>query len=168
MTTFPNSPKLIKGGIVLIDPQSAQVQRIISLQYNPESLEPHFASPGNRRRRRSLGSVAFERAGGGDDQARRRDRRHRSIGISRSESECCGARHPAATGAVGILVHPSSGQLNSNNQLAQSGRLGNRPDGSGAGAVCLEQATASCPCASPISASPKKRSIRRSIRSAPK
>ena len=38
MTTFPNSPKLIKGGIVLIDPQSAQVKRIISLQYNPESL----------------------------------------------------------------------------------------------------------------------------------
>jgi hypothetical protein len=38
MTTFPNSPKLIKGGIVLIDPPSAQVYRIISLQYNPESL----------------------------------------------------------------------------------------------------------------------------------
>ena len=38
MSTFPNSPKLIKGGIVLIDPQSAQVRRIISLQYNPESL----------------------------------------------------------------------------------------------------------------------------------
>ena len=38
MTTFPNSPKLIKGGIVLIDPRSAQVQRIISLQYNPETL----------------------------------------------------------------------------------------------------------------------------------
>jgi hypothetical protein len=32
------SPKLLKGGIVLIDPQSALVQRIVSLQYNPESL----------------------------------------------------------------------------------------------------------------------------------
>jgi hypothetical protein len=38
MTTFPNSPKLLKGGIVLIDPQTARVQRIISLQYNPDSL----------------------------------------------------------------------------------------------------------------------------------
>jgi hypothetical protein len=32
------SPKLIKGGIVLIDPDSGQPTRIISLQYNPETL----------------------------------------------------------------------------------------------------------------------------------
>lgn len=38
MTTFPNSPKLLKGGIVLIDPGSAAVRRIIALQYNPDSL----------------------------------------------------------------------------------------------------------------------------------
>lgn len=38
MTTFPNSPKVLKGGIVLIDVESARVQRIISLQYNPDSL----------------------------------------------------------------------------------------------------------------------------------
>src|SRR6266481_236820 len=38
MTTFPGSPKVLKGSLVLIDADSAQVQRIISLQYNPESL----------------------------------------------------------------------------------------------------------------------------------
>jgi len=38
MTTFPRSPKLLKGGIVLIDPDTSAVQRIISLQYNPEKL----------------------------------------------------------------------------------------------------------------------------------
>lgn len=38
MTTFPNAPKVLKGGIALIDPVSAQVRRIISLQYNPDSL----------------------------------------------------------------------------------------------------------------------------------
>lgn len=38
MTTFPGSPKVLKGGIVLIDAESARVLRIISLQYNPESL----------------------------------------------------------------------------------------------------------------------------------
>lgn len=38
MTTFPNSPLLHKGGIVLIDPETARVRRIISLQYNPETL----------------------------------------------------------------------------------------------------------------------------------
>jgi hypothetical protein len=38
MSTFPNSPKILKGGIVLIDAGTARVQRIISLQYNPDSL----------------------------------------------------------------------------------------------------------------------------------
>ena len=38
MSTFPNSPYILKGGIVLIDSKTAQVQRIIVLQYNPDSL----------------------------------------------------------------------------------------------------------------------------------
>lgn len=38
MTNFPNSPRLLKGGIVVIDPVSAVVQRVIALQYNPDSL----------------------------------------------------------------------------------------------------------------------------------
>jgi hypothetical protein len=38
MTTYPNSPKILKGGLVLLDPASARVRRIISLQYNPEQL----------------------------------------------------------------------------------------------------------------------------------
>src|SRR5947209_19662469 len=38
MSTFPGSPHLLKGGIVLIDPDSGAVQRIITLQYNPDTL----------------------------------------------------------------------------------------------------------------------------------
>lgn len=38
MTTFPGSPRLLKGGIVLIDPVSGTVKRTISLQYNPDTL----------------------------------------------------------------------------------------------------------------------------------
>ena len=38
MTTFHNTPRLIKCGIVLIDPDSGTVLRVIALQYNPESL----------------------------------------------------------------------------------------------------------------------------------
>ncbi len=38
MITFPGSPRLLKGGIVLIDPDSAAVLRIIALQYNPDTL----------------------------------------------------------------------------------------------------------------------------------
>jgi hypothetical protein len=38
MTTFPGSPRLIKGGIVLMDPDIGVVQRIIPLQYNPDTI----------------------------------------------------------------------------------------------------------------------------------
>jgi hypothetical protein len=38
MSTFPNSLRLLKGGIVLVDPETAAVRRIISLQYTPDML----------------------------------------------------------------------------------------------------------------------------------
>jgi hypothetical protein len=38
MSSFPGSPRLVKGGIVLIDPVSAAIRRMIVLQYNPDSL----------------------------------------------------------------------------------------------------------------------------------
>ena len=38
MSTFPNSPKLIKAGLVIVDAGTARVLRIISLQYNSDTL----------------------------------------------------------------------------------------------------------------------------------
>lgn len=38
MTSFPNSPRLSKGGIVVMDQLTSAVRRIIPLQYNPDSL----------------------------------------------------------------------------------------------------------------------------------
>ena len=34
----PNSPRLIKGGIVTMDPDTSAVKSVIALQYNPDSL----------------------------------------------------------------------------------------------------------------------------------
>jgi Contractile injection system tube protein len=38
MTTFPGSPKLIRGGIVVMNPTTAQLIRIIVFQFNPDTL----------------------------------------------------------------------------------------------------------------------------------
>src|SRR5271166_6388636 len=38
MSAFPNSPRLVKGGIVTMDPDTSAVQSVIALQYNPDSL----------------------------------------------------------------------------------------------------------------------------------
>ncbi|MCP4047402.1 MAG: hypothetical protein GY732_15605 [Gammaproteobacteria bacterium] len=42
MSAFPNSPQLIKGGIVIMEPDTGKVIRIISLQYNPDTLTRSF------------------------------------------------------------------------------------------------------------------------------
>ncbi len=53
MTTFHNSPRLLKAGIVLVDPDNATPLRVITLQYNPEtlsrSLQPQAVKEGGDR-----------------------------------------------------------------------------------------------------------------------
>src|SRR5215469_17089782 len=48
MTTFPGSPRILKGGIVLLDPDTFTVlpNGIIVLQYNPDSLTRSFKIKG--------------------------------------------------------------------------------------------------------------------------
>jgi hypothetical protein len=38
MSGFPNSPRLVKGGIVTMDPDTSAVRSVIALQYNPDSI----------------------------------------------------------------------------------------------------------------------------------
>src|SRR5258708_4405357 len=38
MPGIPISPRLVKGGIVTIDPDTSAVRSVIALQYNPDSL----------------------------------------------------------------------------------------------------------------------------------
>jgi hypothetical protein len=38
MSTFPNAPKLLKGGLVILSADGARVRRAIALQYNPDTL----------------------------------------------------------------------------------------------------------------------------------
>lgn len=42
MSSFPGSPRLLHGGLVLIDPDTGAVLRIIALQYNPDTLTRSF------------------------------------------------------------------------------------------------------------------------------
>jgi hypothetical protein len=38
MSGLSRSPRIVKAGIALVDPDTAQVRRVIALQYNPEKL----------------------------------------------------------------------------------------------------------------------------------
>jgi hypothetical protein len=123
MSTFPGSPRLVKGGIVLIDPSTARVQRIISLQYNPDSLSRTLqvqgaGESGNRSEALRLKGPAVETI-------------KLEAEIDATDQLEFPEQNPSAV-ELGILpqlalletlVHPTSSQLNSNNQLAQSGAL---------------------------------------------
>jgi hypothetical protein len=46
MSTFPDSPSILKGGLVLLDPVTSIVTRVIVLQYNPDSLSRTLQAQG--------------------------------------------------------------------------------------------------------------------------
>ena len=57
MITYPNFPKLNKGGIVLVDSESPDVHRVITLQYNSHTVT---------RKLQVQGAGGGEGEGGGD------------------------------------------------------------------------------------------------------
>ncbi len=122
MTTFPGSPRLLKGGIVLIDPNTSAVQRIIALQYNPDTLtrslqvkgvgtEGGDRSEALRLKGPPVETIKLDAEIDATDQLELADTQTTQLGI-----------HPQLA-ALEAIVYPTSSQLLSNNSLAQSGTL---------------------------------------------
>jgi hypothetical protein len=124
MTTFPGSPPVLKGGIVLIDPESSAIQRVIVLQYNPDTLsrtlQPKTLQVGSEGGDRSdamrlkgppVETLKLDAEIDATDQLERGDSTAGKIGI-----------HPQLA-ALELIVYPTSSQLQANNALAQSGTL---------------------------------------------
>src|SRR5688572_3182542 len=122
MTTFPNSPRLLKGGIVVIDAESGAIQRVIALQYNPDTLtrtlQPKSAgneSPDRTEALRLKGPAVetfkLEVEIDAADMLERGDNSAADVGIQ-----------PSLT-VLEALISPTSAQLNELNRLAKSGTL---------------------------------------------
>ncbi len=122
MSTFSGSPRLLKGGLVLIDPDTSAVQRIIALQYNPDTLT------------RTLQPAGFGAETGDRSQALRL--KGPPVETIKLEAEIDATDQLAAANdtiaevglhaqlaALELIVYPKSSQLQSNNTLAQSGTL---------------------------------------------
>jgi len=123
MSTFPNSPRLVKGGIVLIDPDTSAVIRTITLQYNPDTLTRSLqikalAEGGDRSEVMRLTgppveTIKLEIEIDATDQLEFPDQ-------NRNTTEF-GIQPQLA--ALEIIVYPSSAQIQSNNSLASAGTL---------------------------------------------
>lgn len=123
MSTFPGSPKLLKGGIVLLDADSGAVQRIIALQYNPETvsrtLTPQAAS-GEADRSEALRlkgppveTIKLEASIDAADQLEFPDQNVDAVQL--------GIQPQLAV--LETILYPESGVLQSNNSLASVGTL---------------------------------------------
>ena len=124
MSTFPNSPKLLKGGIVLVDPDTAAVQRIISLQYNPDTLTRSLqiqgvtADGGDRSeilrlKGPPIETIKLEAEIDATDQLEFPDQNGNAVQA--------GIQPQLA--ALEAIVYPTSQQLQSNNALEKAGAL---------------------------------------------
>ena len=123
MTTFPGSPRLLKGGLVLLDPDSGAVRGAIALQYNPETLSRSFqiqaiGAEGDRSQALRIKGPAVESY-------------KLDVVVNAIDQLELPGQNPNAV-KFGIqpqlamlesLIQPPSSRLLSNNALAQSGAL---------------------------------------------
>jgi len=119
----PLSPRLLRGGIILIDPASGAVQRVISLQYNPEtltrSLQPQSVADGGaageplRLKGPPAETIRLDAELDATDQLEFPDDhpQARDSGIH------------AQLAALETIVYPDSAALIRNNQIANLGTL---------------------------------------------
>lgn len=122
MITFPGSPRLIKGGIVLIDPETSMIQRMVTLQYNPDTISrtlqvQGISSEGGDRSEAlrltgpPIETIKLDVEIDATDQLEAANQTVIELGI-----------HPQLA-ALETIIYPSSSQLLSNNSMASSGTL---------------------------------------------
>lgn len=124
MSSFPNSPRLLKGGIVLLDAETSAVERVITLQYNPDSisrtLQPKAIDEAGENRSEAfrikgppVETIKLEAEIDATDQLEFPDQNAEAIQY--------GIQPQLA--ALETIVYPESSQLLSNYELANLGTL---------------------------------------------
>lgn len=120
----PLSPRLIRGGLVLVDPSSGQVRRVIALQYNPDTLsrtlQPQSTASDGQDRAQALRlkgppveTIRLDAEIDAADQLERPDQNPSVVeaGIA------------PQLAAIETLLYPESGRLIANNAMQAVGTL---------------------------------------------
>ncbi len=124
MSAFPGSPRMVRGGIVLVDPDTAAVQNIIVLQYNPETLtrtlQIQSVTPEHANRSEALRltgppieTYKIEAELDATDQLEMPDQNPNAVNYGINPQ----------IAALEMILYPTSSQLLANNALAQNGTL---------------------------------------------
>jgi hypothetical protein len=124
MSAFPGAPRVVKGGIVEVDPRSGTVRRIVPLQYNPDTLTRTLTPRGTTGEAGDRSEAL--RLTGPPSETIKVD-----IEIDLTDQLAEPEQNPIATqsglhpqlAALERLVYPESAVLQANNRLAQVGTL---------------------------------------------
>ena len=123
MTTFPRAPRLLKGGIVLLDPSTGLVQRVIALQYNPATLQRSLTA-------RTVGedadrSQALRLIGPPQETYTLEAEIDAADQLEKPEENPTAVEHGIAPqlAALETMLYPPSSRLIRNNALASAGVL---------------------------------------------
>ena len=122
--TTPLSPRLLRGGLVLIDPASGQVRRVIALQYNPDTLtrtlQPQATAADGQDRAQALRlkappteTIRLDAEIDATDQLERPDENAATVE----------AGIVPQLAAIETLLYPDSGRLIANHALQAAGTL---------------------------------------------
>ena len=122
MSSFPRSPRLLKGGIVLLNAENATVERIITLQYNPDTLTRSLQAQGAgaeggdrsevlRLTGPPVETYSLEAEIDSSDKLEEADGISTEVGIQ------------AQLSALETIIYPSSSSLFANNSKAQAGTI---------------------------------------------
>ena len=120
----PLSPRLLRGGLVLIDPASGQVRRVIALQYNPDTLtrtlQPQATAADGQDRAQALRlkgppteTIRLDAEIDATDQLERPDENAATVE----------AGIVPQLAAIETLLYPDSGRLIANHALQTAGTL---------------------------------------------
>ncbi len=122
MSSFPGSPQLLKGGIVLLDPDTGQPVQVIVLQYNPDTLtrslqaqgigpEPGDRLEALRLKAPPIETIKLDAEIDATDQMEKADPTTAQLGI-----------YPQLA-VLETIVYPTSQQLQANDSQSQMGTL---------------------------------------------
>lgn len=122
MSSFPDSPRLVRGGIVLVDPATGAVQQIIALQYNPDSVQRSLQVRGVGQE--SGDHLEALRLKGPPIETIKLDAElDATDALEGNDAQAVAAGLHAQLAALEILVYPTSAQLISANAQSAGGSL---------------------------------------------
>jgi Contractile injection system tube protein len=123
MSSFPGSPQLVKGGIVVINPDTAAVEKIISLQYNPDTISRSLQVQGAGGEGGGQRSEPLRLAGPPVETIKLEAEIDATDQMENGDSTAAEAGIQPQLAVIETLIYPTSASLMANNSRAMSGSL---------------------------------------------